>query len=34
MSRCRYCNEVQFKESHKEKDCAMKEYDSSGDKNV
>jgi len=22
--RCKYCNEVIFKESHKEEDCAMK----------
>ena len=23
--RCKYCNEVQFKDSHKEEDCAMRE---------
>ena len=23
MTRCKYCNEVQFKDSHKEEDCAM-----------
>ena len=24
--RCKYCNEVIFKDGHKEEDCAMKEY--------
>jgi len=26
MVRCKYCNEVVFKDFHKEKDCAMKDY--------
>jgi hypothetical protein len=25
-NRCKYCNEVKFKDSHEEKDCAMREF--------